>query len=219
MRGVRCDNLGEVFGEHSKGETASGRCSIFYYKYSYLPVIVYVLEWCSGLYTVRADCVHEHVRLLHRTPPPPSPHKKGLCFHGEAGLSTWEVDAADKEAGTLTMSAYLRRTQLKITRTFTLVGPVVKVDEVLTNLAASAPKQPRCRFAVLCLLFWVVSLSLSLSLSHNTQYKLRTDVLSLSLSLSSSLQQRTINHPAQTLDRPLNVYWDEPSTAQSGRSS
>eukprot|EP00729_Bicosta_minor_P030684 gene30684-16276_t len=44
----------------------------------------------------------------------------GLCFHGEAGLSTWEVEAADKAAGVLVMSAYLRRTQLKITRTFTL---------------------------------------------------------------------------------------------------
>lgn len=45
---------GDVFGEHSKGETAAG-----------------------------------------------------LCFHGEAGLSTWEVEAADKAAGVLVMYVLL----------------------------------------------------------------------------------------------------------------
>lgn len=53
---------GDVFGEHSKGETAAG-----------------------------------------------------LCFHGEAGLSTWEVEAADKAAGVLVMYVLFR----------ILVGPSV----------------------------------------------------------------------------------------------
>jgi hypothetical protein len=40
----------------------------------------------------------------------------------QAGLSTWEVEVADKVTGVLTLTAHLRRSQLQISRTFTLKG-------------------------------------------------------------------------------------------------
>lgn len=60
----------------------------------------------------------------------------GLAFHGEAGLTTWEVEAVDRAAGTVTLTAHLRRTALRVSRVFSLEGPTVRIDESLTNLCA-----------------------------------------------------------------------------------
>jgi len=59
----------------------------------------------------------------------------GLCFHGEAGLTTWEVREADRAAGTVTLAAHLRRSELEVSRTFSLDGAVLSMAETLTNLA------------------------------------------------------------------------------------
>jgi hypothetical protein len=58
----------------------------------------------------------------------------GLAFHGEAGLSTWEVSRWDAESSALTLTATLRRTALRISRTYKLDGAVVRVTEEVTNL-------------------------------------------------------------------------------------
>lgn len=60
---------------------------------------------------------------------------QGLCFHGEAGLVTWEVQCWDAAAGRLTMAAELRRTALRVSRVYSLDGPVLRIDESLTSTA------------------------------------------------------------------------------------
>lgn len=60
----------------------------------------------------------------------------GLAFHGEAGLTTWEVDGWDAQAQVLTMSAHLRRTMLRYRRHFSLDGPTVKITEEISNLCS-----------------------------------------------------------------------------------
>lgn len=69
----------------------------------------------------------------------------GLAFHGEAGLSTWEVEEWDEATGALVLCTYLRRSQLQIRRTFTLNGPVVAIKEELTNLCSVERAMGRCQ--------------------------------------------------------------------------
>ena len=69
----------------------------------------------------------------------------GLAFHGEAGLTTWEVEEWSASTGALVLSAHLRRSQLMIKRTFSLRGPVVAIKEELTNLCAFERAMGRCQ--------------------------------------------------------------------------
>lgn len=50
---------------------------------------------------------------------------QGALFHGEAGLTTWEVERWHAASGELTLVAELRRTMLRIKRTFSLEGPTL----------------------------------------------------------------------------------------------
>ena len=58
----------------------------------------------------------------------------GLCFHGEAGLVSWEVESYDRARGALTLTAELRRSMLRVSRTYTLEGPTLCFEERITNL-------------------------------------------------------------------------------------
>ena len=64
--------------------------------------------------------------------------KRGLAFHGEAGLVTWEIEgwdsAANEGRGALTMGCLLPTTHLKIRRTYALKGPVLAIRERISNL-------------------------------------------------------------------------------------
>ena len=66
-----------------------------------------------------------------------------LCFHGEAGLVTWEVDSW--KDGTLTLTAELTRTMLRCTRSYRLEGPELHVTEKLKNLASFERVLGRCQ--------------------------------------------------------------------------
>ena len=61
----------------------------------------------------------------------------GASFHGEAGLTTWEVTGLDETTGALTMRAHLPRTQMTVERIFTPDAnnePSMNVVERITNL-------------------------------------------------------------------------------------
>lgn len=62
----------------------------------------------------------------------------GLSFHGEAGLREWEVTECTDDS--VTMTCYLRQSQLQVSRTYTPApdgAAVVKVTEMLKNLIGS----------------------------------------------------------------------------------
>ena len=71
----------------------------------------------------------------------------GLAFHGEAGLSTWEVESWSN--GSLVLSTDLRKTQLRIRRTFRLSGHVVIIHEEMTNLCSFERALGRCQHVTL----------------------------------------------------------------------
>ena len=61
----------------------------------------------------------------------------GASFHGEAGLTTWEVTDINEKIGSITMKAYLPRTQMTVERSYfpNLANlPRIDVVERITNL-------------------------------------------------------------------------------------
>ena len=60
----------------------------------------------------------------------------GLCYHGEAGLTTWEVESSDGDACVVVLVAHLRRSMLTVRRHISLIGAALNVREELTNLCS-----------------------------------------------------------------------------------
>ena len=61
----------------------------------------------------------------------------GASFHGEAGLTTWEVTDINETNGSLTMKAHLIRTQMVVERIYTPDqnnNPCITIVERITNL-------------------------------------------------------------------------------------